>query len=507
MALPMPFTPEQQSIITSTARIVRANAFAGTGKSTTLRGVAAARPSERGLLVAFNKSIQLDAEATFPTTVRCRTSHALAFPKFGRLYTGGRKLQGDIKPFHIEKVTASLTRSMPLNVARIFDQRVVETIKAYLVSADDDLGLRHVVLGTSPVEANYISEHSLLQAAAKVWEQMRDPRSDVPMLHDGYFKLYQLSRPTLHYDFILFDEAQDSNPTLQAIVAQQQCRVIYVGDQHQAIYGFRGAHNAMQTLAADAAFYLTGSFRFGQEVANVANRILALKGETVELRGLGEATEVFIGPMGSPRGTAFISRTNAAVFSKAFDAVTAKVPVAFVGGIGTYKFEIGEDISRLRQGDATEVRNPFIASFDSFEALAEYADTVQDRELVGWKNVVERYGRRFDHALSMIRANALQYDSADASQRNALTVVTAHRCKGLEFDRVELAENFVDTIDEETGKLKDFRRANRETQEEINLLYVAATRAKHRLGVNQSIAALLDPAFAAEPMLESAAAP
>lgn len=62
---------------------------------------------------------------------------------------------------------------------------------------------------------------------------------------------------------------------------------MYVGDRHQAIYGFRGASNAMELIPSDETFYLTGSFRFGNEVAEVANRILDLKGDVVHLRGLG----------------------------------------------------------------------------------------------------------------------------------------------------------------------------------------------------------------------------
>jgi len=72
----------------------------------------------------------------------------------------------------------------------------------------------------------------------------------------------------------------------------------------------------------------------------------------------------------------------------------------------------------------------------------------------------------------------------------ALTVVTAHRSKGLEFDRVELADNFVETLDE-TGAPIDFTKADRQTREEINLLYVAATRAKKELVINSSIAPLM----------------
>ncbi|KLB34411.1 3'-5' exonuclease, partial [Xanthomonas euvesicatoria] len=79
---------------------------------------------------------------------------------------------------------------------------------------------------------------------------------------------------------------------------------------------------------------------------------------------------------------------------------------------------------------------------------------------------------------------------------DALVVVTAHRSKGLEFDHVELAENFIDTVDEDTGKLRDFSDAERQTIEEVNLLYVAATRARKELATNCSIAQLFDPELA-----------
>jgi hypothetical protein len=35
---------------------------------------------------------------------------------------------------------------------------------------------------------------------------MIDPHDRLPMLHDGYPKLYQLSAPRLGYDVVFFDE-------------------------------------------------------------------------------------------------------------------------------------------------------------------------------------------------------------------------------------------------------------------------------------------------------------
>ncbi|APS68750.1 hypothetical protein AVI55_16905 (plasmid) [Piscirickettsia salmonis] len=44
----------------------------------------------------------------------------------------------------------------------------------------------------------------------------------IGITHDGYLKLYQLSKPILNqYDFIMLDEAQDANPAILDIFERQ----------------------------------------------------------------------------------------------------------------------------------------------------------------------------------------------------------------------------------------------------------------------------------------------
>ncbi len=57
---------------------LRIDAYAGTGKTTTLRLLAESTP-KRGLYLAFNRSIAAEAAERFPTRVRCATAHSLAF--------------------------------------------------------------------------------------------------------------------------------------------------------------------------------------------------------------------------------------------------------------------------------------------------------------------------------------------------------------------------------------------------------------------------------------------
>jgi ABC-type transport system involved in cytochrome c biogenesis ATPase subunit len=77
MVLP---TEEQQVAVNKflTGRPLKIAAFAGAGKTTTLRMLAEATRS-RGVYLAFNKSIATEAKEKFPRSVDCRTTHAIAF--------------------------------------------------------------------------------------------------------------------------------------------------------------------------------------------------------------------------------------------------------------------------------------------------------------------------------------------------------------------------------------------------------------------------------------------
>ena len=57
---------------------LRINAFAGSGKTSTLQMLAQAT-AKRGQYIAFNRAIVADAKARFPSQVNCSTIHGLAF--------------------------------------------------------------------------------------------------------------------------------------------------------------------------------------------------------------------------------------------------------------------------------------------------------------------------------------------------------------------------------------------------------------------------------------------
>ena len=483
----MPATEEQQAICQSQAQVVKIKAGAGTGKTTTLRGLAQRNPQAKMLYLAFNRAIKDEATAKFSGNVKAMTAHGLAFARVGKNYANqpDKLASGDLKPFHIQDTIANSLSKMPAALGNLYGGRVIETIKNFLVSPDPAIDAQHLVLPAAASEKKHFQPQRMLADAVRVWEQMQSLQSKVPMVHDGYLKMFQLEAPRLWYDMILLDEAQDTNPVTQALVEAQNGRRIYVGDEHQAIYAFRGAQNAM-AVPADEEYLLTGSFRFGKAIADMANLLLAAKGEDeLRLRGLGGPSTV--GTLAPKTPHAYIARGNSALFARAVQAMEESDSFAFVGPLFNYRFDLIEQTYRMSLGE--KVKDAFLSSFKDYTELEEYAEAMEDREIMGRCKIVSRYGRRIPFLVSQIQSKAMTTTSA--GNKPMLTLTSAHRSKGLEFDHVVMADDFMDFFDEESSEWKDLSKADRFQTEEVNLQYVAATRARKQLEIGEKLTAFV----------------
>lgn len=478
------YTDEQQAVIESNAELLVINAFAGTGKTTMLAGYTEARPKSKILYLAFNRAVAEEAKARFSHNVDAKTSHGLAFSSHGSKF---RSKLGNPRAFHARNF---LKLKMNNNEAMVLSGLALDAINRFFASASTDLNEGHVIQGQ--VNAAGFDRTDVLDAAKRLWVAMQDVgNAGVPMPHDGYLKLYQISEPDLgRYDSVLLDEGQDTNPCVYQIFASQHTDKVIVGDQHQGIYSFRGAMNAMKRIRDAEQHTLTASFRFGQPVADVANVILGVfKEERNLLRGMGEG-----GSVGYPQKglhTAFLHRTNAGLFGRAVDLVHANARIHFVGGVKSYNFEAIHDAWRVMDGDHKAIRDPFMRSFRNFDDMESYAETVNDCELKARINVVRKYAFRIPRLLERLEAA----DEQDVARAHA-SCTTAHKSKGLEFDQVVLGDDFANLMHDSgvplvSNLLPVGAKAEPLSDEEANLIYVACTRARKNLVITESIRELL----------------
>ena len=114
--------------------------------------------------------------------------------------------------------------------------------------------------------------------ACKIWSfaESQDLRS-----HDIEMKRAQLNKRRIRGSILLVDESQDlDGAQIDWVKSQAEkygTHVFFVGDAAQTIYSFRGAksRHLMSLKATDLS--LTTSFRFGKNIARVANTILFAK--------------------------------------------------------------------------------------------------------------------------------------------------------------------------------------------------------------------------------------
>jgi len=80
------------------------------------------------------------------------------------------------------------------------------------------------------------------------------------------------------YDFIMVDECQDLNATQMTLLSKfKNARFIFVGDKHQAIYGFRGSDfnslNNIQKIFNTENVYMDLTYRCPSKIIDIANEI------------------------------------------------------------------------------------------------------------------------------------------------------------------------------------------------------------------------------------------
>jgi len=425
--------------------------------------------SSRGLYLAFNKSIATEASTKFPNTVDCRTTHSIAYRSVSPAFRSGSKLSDTLHPKQLAELGGFKSKAFSAILQLTGVQQahlVLGTIRRFCQSADPVITEAHVprygrLLGTSEIMLAVVKTWAVLEAT-KLWNRMIAKDDAIPMGHDGYLKLWALGNPTLPAEYILLDEAQDTNQVVLAVLQAQASQIVYVGDKHQQIYEWRGAVNAMEQVQGCAEASLTQSFRFGETIASAASRVIATLGEKQQLRG-NPAVKSSIGGSGLP-ADAVLSRTNASVIVEVLDATNAGRRPFIVGGTAELT-RLLSDVYELKK--KMPAMSPEFFGFADWDEVVEFADSEEGEGIRTFVQLVEQHGE--NKLWGAVKGVA-------KDERGASVILsTAHKAKGREWDSVRLSQDFV-------SSRQSADRA--QTAAEVRLFYVAMTRAKKLLSVD-----------------------
>ena len=476
------WSPQQEAVISEFSAggqhfVVVARA--GSGKTTILLKGMSVAPEGKRLVCAFSKIIadelNMRVQRDSLGNIEARTLHAIGYQFVRQFWQGVRpsfnseradKLAeavcGAKAPDAIKKIVSKLHtkgREMAPHAEKLGD--LVDIMAQFELEPDAEWEGRGF-------DAAYVEQKALdcmeMAAAHKPLDGTIDG-SDMIFLPIRNGWLHPI------WDVVAVDEAQDMT-TAQLEIAQGCCsgRIVVIGDPCQAIFGFRGADsNSLYRLKAELnakELPLTVTYRCGKRIVAEAQRYVPdfTAGDDNPEGAVEHMRMSQLMPAVEP-GDFVLSRINAPLVSIAMSLLKR----------GTRTVIAGRDVGKGLQGLITKFKAKSIP--DLMAKISTWEQRETDR-------VIKRYQLRpavleqrteairdqADMLTSLAEGAGSVYDVvnnittlfADKSAGAVVTCSSVHRAKGLEANRV-----FV---------LADTLRADK--QEEVNITYVAITRAK-----------------------------
>lgn len=441
------------------------DSYAGTGKSTTIvEGFYHVPAKKSSLMCAFAKPIQTELEKKAPEGVEVLTLHSLGFraskkvfPKVGRPDDKGEKLWGFIKA---ERGEDPETYDVRENLAK-----AVGLAKGYLAERPDEID---AIMDRHDIDTCGESREGFITSVIKVMNGCKKDTNRMDFDDMIWFPNVH-NVPVNKYDFVFIDEAQDLNLAqinLALMSAGTNGRIISVGDERQAIYGFRGADsNAIQNIVTrcnSKRLTLSVTYRCAKSIVALAQQFVPnLEAAPNAEEGLvTDLSEQKMEEMARP-GDFILSRTNAPLIRWCLALLKAGTPANIQGK------DLGKSmISLIKKSKAKDV-DAFLGWLAEYEAMEVERLIKSKREPSVLQDKMDCLRALCEGVkeLDGVKANInkLFYDGGDT---NRVILSTTHKAKGLERDRV-----FMLTDTYKPGK----------NIEEDNLTYVAYTRAKKEL--------------------------
>ena len=447
------------------------------GKSYTMVEYIKAHPRDRILYLVYNKEMKeefskkmrgIDCRATISTI------HSLAYKWYIKKY--GKKQFRNINIIDVKNILKGSS----------LEYGEISLIKFYynmwLTSGVDriddmkDLLLSHDHIG-------------LLYYVQKVWDYYL--KSNI-IQHNVYLKLFQLSKDKIEgYDTILLDESNDSNSVMLSILVNNlDKKIIAVGDPLQTINSFNFTQDGLGLLIDKYGFKeynLSMSFRVSEQVADLASKYLTyMYDKPIKFYGckFTKIAKLDLTKATVDNPIHLLCRTRLGGLREILDLL-AKDPykkIYYVGGLKGFGID---EIRKLLDNDGYVFIGGQRVNVNTLRKMiieAEKNDEVIDSEI---QRIVSLYdfGKEKEYLLSTLE------ESEVTNRKQAEIIVgTSHSSKGGTYKNVVLGRDFK-SIEDIKQSYKNIKETNNDyliglEKSEINLIYVALTRATHFLDLN-----------------------
>ena len=466
----MDFTPTaEQLAILSHARETRDNllivARAGAAKTTTIVLLANALSDLSILCLAFNTKIAKELTERLPPSAKARTMNSVG-NEMWRNFLGKWPKLNDRK---VSDILRGIISTAPRDDRDALNDNFPELLAAirrakalgYLPNPpaaarpllDADTFYSELELELSPTERAVIDE--------TLSESFRRACAGEIDFADQIYCPAITSAACPFYDLVMVDEAQDLSPADQALLGKfsRRSRVIAVGDDCQAIYEFRGASSESLNLLA-AAFnmsrlYLTICFRSAESIVRNAQwRAPDMQWRPGAPQGEVRTLETWSAADLLP-GDAIICRNNAPLFRAAIRLIRAGLYPELSSG------DIVASLSRVMK----KLGKPTTTAEEALVALADWKEAELKRVRSPFRiNDTAECIQVILESRPTLGA-AISFLDDLLSRSGSIRLMTGHKSKGLEFDRVFFLDRFLCT----------------KKGQDSNIRYVIETRARQSL--------------------------
>lgn len=466
-------------------------ARAGCGKTTTIEECVRRVPkSETVLLVAFNKSIARELEERVrAANVTVSTLHSFGLravtAKLGRARIDDRKVPGIVKDL--------LDARLPECLQTMLDDQgetseYQEERRDYERSLTKCVGLAKGNLASTPADVDaIIDQHSVIppnfdearsdfiKIVLRTLEICAE-EVDVIDFDDMIWLPAVRKLQPAKFDRVFIDETQDLNRA-QIDLALKACkkggRIVAVGDDRQAIYGFRGAdssavQNVTEALSAKV-LPLSITYRCGKAIVDLARRYVPdFEAAETAPAGVVRSAVVDAALAQAAPGDFILSRSNAPLVSMCMDLLRQ----------GKRANIQGSDIGAKLAGMVKRSKAKTVPAFTAWteEWLARECKRLQerDRDTKSTEDTAACLLTLCEDAETIKDVLAkIERLFADTDSKNIILLSSTHKAKGLERDRVWcLSWTYLKSRPNQTPD---------QAREEENLFYVAVTRAKTEL--------------------------
>jgi DNA helicase-2/ATP-dependent DNA helicase PcrA len=470
------------------------DAVAGSGKSTTLVQAAKLLPTRNALFCAFNKHIEQELKAKLGSLMQTKTIHAIGYGALAREIKINGAPQGD-KYKKLCKPDASRLGSQARIAAGIGNPAprdndyldalvsLINYIQTGLVDPNNLEALQAMVEHYSidlPCDLSVLQPLvvSILKEGIRIASEQ-----GIISFSDLLYLPYVWNLRLRKYDFVFVDEAQDLSRAQLWLVMESLAtngRMCAVGDPRQAIYAFAGAdadsYNNIKKLTNATEFPLSVCYRCPKEVIARAQQIVPQiqATETAPAGLVADIADSLFNQM-VKEGDLVLCRLTAPLVSKCLALIAQKKSARVKG----------KDIGKMLSATVKQVSEMLTFKFAEFPKFLDYYCQQQIEKLGKRENSESAIESMIDRCESLqvcftsfdaldIQDFCNQIEALFSDDQKGITLSTVHRAKGLEENRVFILK---------PDKLP-LTWANQEEwqyEQEMNLLYVAITRAKQAL--------------------------